>query len=144
MAGPYIYLNSASLIGKPYVADAAGNYLGECVSLVKHYIPELQNRSTRTWVKGSNVIETFKNGGAIVVGTAIATFRNGSFSGHAAFFAGIERGKNEEIYIILVDQYLGGRPSDGIISRRLQNKGKNTNGSYNDPSNNGEAFFVIL
>jgi len=143
MAGPYIYPNPISLVGKPYVADIAGNYLGECVSLVKHHIPALQNRSTRTWIKGPNVIETLKNDGVIMTGTAIATFRNGKFNGHAALFAGYEKDSSGNIYIKIVDQYLGGNPSGRIILRPLDNKGKKPDGSYIDPSNNGEAFSVI-
>ncbi|MDR2014385.1 MAG: hypothetical protein LBP99_02005, partial [Azoarcus sp.] len=88
MAGPYVYTNPTSLVGKPYVADVAGNYLGECVSLLKRHIPALSNRKSTTWIKGPNVIETLKSGGTIIEGTAIATFtQNGSFDGHAAFFA---------------------------------------------------------
>jgi hypothetical protein len=144
MAGPYIYSNVISLVGKPYVDDAAENYLGECVSLVKHYVPALQNRSTKVWVKGPNVIETLKDGGVIMTGTAIATFGNGSFSCHASFFAGYEKDTSGNFHIKIVDQYLGSRPFGGIILRILKNKGKDANGIYNDPSNNGEAFFVIL
>jgi len=147
MAGPYVYSNPLSLVGKDYVADVAGNYLGGCVSLVKHYIPELQNRTTASWIEGRNVIETIKSGGSIMIGTAIATFRNGRFesgNGHAAFFAGSFKDPKEGIRIIVVEQYLGGNPSNKIIKRELRNRGKNANGTYNDPSNNGEAFSVIL
>jgi hypothetical protein len=136
------------LVGKPYVADVAGNNLGECVSLVKHYIPALQNRKSSTWIEGPNVIEMIRNGGAIAYGTAIATFKNGRFisnDGHAAFFAGWDDlDPKQGIRITVVEQYLGSKPSVRIISRRLLNKGKKADGSYNDPSNNGEAFSVIL
>jgi len=147
MAGPYIYPNPLSLVGPQYVADIAGNNLGECVSLVKRNIPALSNRTTRSWIEGQNVIETLKNGGTIMVGTAIATFRNGHFEsghGHAAFFAGYTKDKNGVIRITIVEQYLGSRPSGGVITRTLRNRGKNADGSYVDPSNNGEAFSVIL
>ncbi|MDR2017318.1 MAG: BPSL0067 family protein [Syntrophobacterales bacterium] len=149
MAGPYVYPNPTSQIGKPHVADIAGNYLGECVSLVKRYIPELKNRSTSTWTKGPNVIETLKNGGTIMEGTAIATFVNGRFvsgHGHAAFFVGSFDDPNPEqgtpgIRIIIVEQF---KNSVRIIERKLFNRGKNADGSYVNPSNNGEAFSVIL
>lgn len=126
MAGPYVYNNPMSLVGNPYVADVAGNYLGGCVSLLKHHISGLQNRTTGTWIEGRNVIETIRSGGTIPIGTAIATFRNGRFesgNGHAAFFAGWrndphpDRG-NPGIRIIVVEQYSG---SGGIISRLLPN-----------------------
>ncbi|MCL2165235.1 MAG: BPSL0067 family protein [Oscillospiraceae bacterium] len=144
MAGPYVYQNPTSLVGKPYVADVRGNNLGECVSLVKHYISELQEEQSSTWIEGPNVIETLKNGGTIVEGTAIATFVDRRFKGHAAFFAGFEKDPSGNIRIKIVDQYLGSQPSGRIILRPLKNKGKKANGRYNDPSNNGEAFSVIL
>jgi hypothetical protein len=147
MSGPYIYSNPRSLINNEYVADVAGNNLGECVSLVKHYVPELQNRSSRTWIEGRNIIKTLREGGTIIEGTAIATFRNGSFEsghGHAAFFAGWFKDHKDEIRIIVIEQYLGGFPTNGIKERPLLNRGKNPDGSYVDPSNNGEAFSEIL
>jgi hypothetical protein len=149
MAGPYVYTNPTSLVDKDHVADIAGNYLGECVSLVKKFIPELQNRRSSTWIEGPNVIETLKNGGTIIEGTAIATFRNGSFvsgNGHAAFFAGWvddpkPRFGNPGIRIVIIDQFQG---SGGIIQRPVYSLGKDTNGNYINPSNNGNAFSVIL
>jgi hypothetical protein len=141
-----------SLVGKPYVPDRPEKpgqpklYYGECVSLLKYYIPELLHRGKTTgWFKGPNVIESLKKGCSIMPGTAIATFNKyRAFDGHAAFFAGTERGKNGEIFIVIVDQYKGSKPSNGIISRRLRNLGKDANGNYVEPSNNGEAFAVIL
>lgn len=146
MAGPYVYQNPMSLVGRPYVADVANNYLGQCVSLVKHFIPGLQNRSTSSWIEGDNVVDTLRNGGSIPIGTAIATFRNGRFisgSGHACFYAGFSNTAGN-LRIIVVDQYLGGQPSGGIISRPLRCLGKNANGNYVNPSNNAEAFSVII
>jgi len=147
MPGSYVYLNPMLLVGKPYVADVAGNYLGECVSLVKHYIPALQNRKSSTWIEGPNVIETIRNGGAIAHGTAIATFKNERFisnDGHAGFYAGYETDSSGNIRINIVEQYLGGNPSVRIILRLLPNRGKDASGNYINPSNNGEAFSVIL
>jgi hypothetical protein len=154
MAGPYVYLNPRSLVGKPYVADIAGNHRGECVSLLKHYINELKNKRTTTWIEGPNVIETLEKGGTILEGTAIATFVNGRFPlptpkepdahGHAAFFAGYVRNKDGEIFISIVDQYLGKWPSGAIQERPLKNSGKDPDGNWSDRSNNGRAFSVIL
>jgi hypothetical protein len=147
MSGPYIYSNPRSLLNPNHVADVAGNNMGECVSLVKRYVPELQNRSSRTWIAGRNIIETLQNGGTIIEGTAIATFRHGSFEsghGHAAFFAGWFNDVKEGIRIIVVEQYNGLHPSLGVQERPLRSRGKNADGSYVDPSNNGEAFSEIL
>ena len=147
LAGPYVYMNPLSLRNKLHVADIAGNYEGECVSLVKKYIPELQNRSTRAWIEGPNVIETIKKGGTIIEGTAIATFKNGKFisgHGHAAFFVGWVNDPDEGIRIRIVEQYLGAKPSVRVISRFLHSRGKDADGNYINPSNNGNAFSVIL
>jgi hypothetical protein len=140
-----------SLVGKPYVPDRPEKpgqpklYYGECVSLLKYYIPELLHRGETTgWFEGPNVIESLKKGCSIMPGTAIATFINGKFKGHAAFFAGSFNDPKQGIRIIVVEQYLGSQPSNGIISRKLHNRGKKANRSYNEPSNNGEAFSVIL
>ncbi|MDR2260910.1 MAG: hypothetical protein LBE06_08295, partial [Azoarcus sp.] len=55
-AGAFVYDGDVnSLKSDKYVKDIAGNYDGECVSLVKRYIPALQNRSTRDWREGPNV-----------------------------------------------------------------------------------------
>lgn len=143
MAGPYVYPNPMSLVGNAHVTDIAGNQLGECVSLVKRYITELQNRRSTTWVEGVNVIETIRNGGTILEGTAIATFKNGRFisgNGHAAFYVNFENHPGG-IRIRVVEQY---SESVRIISRLLFNWGRNADGSYRDASNSGEAFSVIL
>jgi hypothetical protein len=147
MPGPFVYAGVDALKDHSYVADIAGNYLGECVSLVKHYIPQLQNLSTGTWRKGVNVIETLKSGGTIAKGTAIATFINGHFAsgnGHAALYVERVRYTDGSIRIYVMEQYLGGLPSGGIKKRLLRNFGKSASGNYNNPSNNGEAFSVIM
>jgi hypothetical protein len=169
MAGPYVYANPTSLVDSTkWVNDGYGGYYKQCVSLLKYYVPQLKGTSTSTWIKGVNVIETLNNGGSIAEGTAIATFLKGkntftSGHGHAAFFVSARKvkfkkdvweevevnGKKkkvkkevelEEYRITIVEQYDG---SPGIYMRELQNYGK-TDGEYNDYSNNGEAFCVIL
>jgi hypothetical protein len=109
MSSPFADADADSLEGGDYVADVAGNYLGECVSLVKHHIPQLQNISTSAWKKGVNVIETLKSGGTIAKGTAIATFINGRFTsgnGHAAFYAGRVLYTDGSIRIYVMEQFL--------------------------------------
>jgi hypothetical protein len=148
MPGPFVYPNVESLVGKGTVPDRAGNFKGECVSLVKYHIPALYNAKTPTWKEGVNVIETLKNGGTIEKGTAIATFhRDGKFQsgdGHAAFYAGHFLDANEGIRIIVIEQYLGTWPTKVIESRALHNKEKKANGEWDDRSNNGRAFSVIM
>lgn len=59
-------------------------YEGQCVSFVKALAHSTSNR----WVQGDNVVAS---GGSIPIGTAIATFSGGRYSGHAAFLAGYVR-----------------------------------------------------
>ena len=143
MSGPYVYPAPKLLIGEPHVADKAGRNLGQCVSLLKHYIEDLQDRLSSSWKEGDNVIETLKKGDEILEGTAIATFRNGEFvsgNGHAALFSCYKEEKGE-IFIVVVDQYSS---SGGIVERRLKNFGQNADGTWENQSNNGRAFSVIL
>ena len=149
MAGPYVYPNPRSLVGKPYAKDIAGRNEGECVSLIKKYITELQNKRTTTWIEGPNVIEIIKKGGTILEGTAIATFVNGRFEsghGHAALYVGWINDPNPDqgIRIIVVEQYKGTWPTNGIKERPLLNYGKLPDGTWDRRSNNGRAFSVIL
>ena len=169
MAGPYVYPNPMSLLNpKEWVDDGYGKNYKECVSLLKHYIPQLKNTWAGTWIKGPNVIETLNKGGTIIEGTAIATFLKGkttftSGKGHAALFLSArkarfekevwevieEDGKKKEVmkrvmveeYLIaVIDQY---PDSMGVQTRELKNRGKR-NEEYVNYSNNGEAFSVIL
>jgi hypothetical protein len=147
-AGSFVYDgNVNSLLNKKPVKDIAGNYEGECVSLVKRYIPALQNRSTRDWKEGANVIEALKKGVTIAKGTAIATFVNGKFisgHGHAAFYNGYFYDNTGDLRISVIEQYNGTRPSDGVQERPLPNEGKDANGDWINRSNNGRAFSIIL
>jgi hypothetical protein len=144
MPGPFVHPHVESLEGQDTVADRAGNFKGECVSLVKYYISALYNAETSTWKEGVNVIETLKNGGTIEKGTAIATFhKDGKFKsgkGHAAFYAGYFKETNGKIRIYVIEQY---KPLLYIKKRLLNNWGKGPDGDWNDRSNNGEAFSVI-
>jgi hypothetical protein len=56
MAGPFVKHDVLTLILSPRVDDGYGNNMGECVSLLKKYVPELNNQSTSAWKKGDNVI----------------------------------------------------------------------------------------
>ncbi|MDR1423280.1 MAG: BPSL0067 family protein [Azoarcus sp.] len=144
--GPYFYVHVESLVHQPYVGDVAGNNVGECVSLVKHYIPGLANLRTTTWIKGQDVIETIKNGGTFFMGTAIATFIDGRFqsgNGHAGFYAGHVNDPKEGIRIYIVEQYLH-PPTGGIQKRLLHSTENDEAGHYRGISNIGTKFSVIL
>ena len=60
-------------------ADNKGSLWGECVSAVKAL--SKSDATTSEWIKGTQVTS-----GGISSGTAIATFSNGKYSGHAAIF----------------------------------------------------------
>lgn len=82
----YIYPNFEQLEGNEKVDDGAGNYLGQCVSLVKKYT---HAPPTAQWREGSHVRGNF----ALKPGTAIATFIKGRYpsyatGNHAAFVMG--------------------------------------------------------
>lgn len=73
-------------------------------------------------------------------GTAIATFVNGKYpnhgtGNHAAFYVG-----QDAAGIIVVDQWSA---SGTIRKRRLPFLGKDKNGNFITPSNNGDAFSVV-
>jgi hypothetical protein len=136
-----------SLIGKDRVKDIAGGYEGECVSLIKRYIPALENRGTWDWKEGPNVIEALKKGRTIAKGTAIATFVDGKFKsghGHAAFYNGHFYDDDEGIRIYVIEQFNGSTPTLKIQERLLHNFGKDANGDWERRSNNGRAFSIIL
>ena len=126
---PYIYSAVESLVTtppKPHVGD------GNCVPLVQQYA---KCPLTESWKQGQAVRKN-----ALQTGTAIATFVGGKYQSnktgnHAALYVG-----QDEAGIWVVDQY---KSSNGIQKRLLRFKGKNPDGTYVDPSNNGDAFSVI-
>ena len=93
-----------------------------------------------TWDEGT-VVKS--NGGTIVKGTAIATFVDGKYpnkltGNHAAFYI-----SQNSAGIKVMDQWSGGSKPK-VSSRTLSFKGQKADGTYIDPSNNGDAFSVIL
>lgn len=129
MPGPFVYAKVDSLVGKPLVGSKS------CAVLVQYYVnPGL----ARTWKEG---IVVKGNGDKIKKGTAIATFVDGKYpnkatGNHAAFYH--SQDKNG---IWVVEQFKG---LSKIQKRHLKFKGQKDDGSYKDPSNNGDAFSVIL
>jgi len=118
---------------------------GECVDLIKEYVPGLQGKSTSTWRPGAWVMETPN----IEKGTAIATFDpDGTFpkkntGQHAAL---VLRVVGSGIWV--VDQWARDpvlRPTIGPRLIRIPPLGmqRNKDGSFINRSNNALAFRVI-
>lgn len=131
MAGPFVKSNIAALEGTAKVSTES------CASLVQWYT---SCGRAATWTEGTVVKG---NGATIAAGTAIATFVNGSYpnqssGNHAAFYM-----SQDSTGITVMDQW-SGPTKPTVSSRKLAFKGKNSNGTFKDPSNNGDAFSVIM
>jgi hypothetical protein len=123
----YIYSEAEDLVGKPSVGTK------QCVALVRQYT---QAPASSLWREGRVV----KGDATIAKGTAIATFVNGRYQSrpsgnHAALYI-----RQDAAGIWVVDQWSS---SGTIRSRRLSFKGKDKEGNFIDPSNNGDAFSII-
>ncbi|CAF1193640.1 unnamed protein product [Didymodactylos carnosus] len=103
------------------VCDQYGGQCGQCVSFVK--ICTSDYRKTSQWKRGLKVRET----SSIPVGTAIATFPNGRYSGHAAIYTG----QNDQ-GIQVWDQW----SRRNVTPRTIRWNGSGI-------SNNGDLFYVI-
>ncbi|MCG9734773.1 BPSL0067 family protein [Pseudoalteromonas shioyasakiensis] len=106
---------------------------GSCAALVQYYT---KVGVTSGWVAGEEVL-----GSKIIKrGTAIATFVNGDYpnlpsGNHAALFV-----EQNDTSITVVDQWEAlQKPHKRVIYK----KGKNSDGTFKDPSNNAEAFSII-
>lgn len=124
---PYVYANVGDLEG----AAKAGN--GQCVRLVQVYG---NAPVTSSWREGAAV----RGNTTIARGTAIATFVNGRYpnqahGNHAALYM-----SQDATGITVMDQWTS---KATISSRKLLFKGKNRDGTYIDPSNNGDAMSII-
>lgn len=125
----YHHADARSLDGKPKIGDA------ECVTLTRHYT---NAPATRLWRQGAKVL----GNKAILPGTAIANFENGRWPGrskgnHSAFYLGQV---SDGIYV--VDQW----PSlekKNISIRFIGKKGRHQDGTYANPTDNADAFWVI-
>ncbi|MFM0286912.1 BPSL0067 family protein [Paraburkholderia megapolitana] len=127
---PYIYSLVTTLEGKPKVGNK------QCVALVRQYTAA---PATANWEAGARV----QDGGLILPGTAIATMVNGHYpnhphGNHAAFFL-----RKEGACIVVMDQWASDTTKPVISSRRICPKGKHANGTYVDPSNNADAYFIV-
>jgi copper chaperone CopZ len=115
---------------------------GECVDLIKEFVPRLKGKSTATWRAGVWVMEA---GSSIRKGTAIATFdKDGRFpqnhSGqHAALVVSVT-----PLGIWVVDQWrTKARITKRLIRVPPQGQERNPDGSFSNRSNNALAFQVI-
>ena len=127
--GPFIYTKVTKLEGKPKVGG------GQCAVLVQWYSPLVGKAAT--WREGIKV----KGSPSIATGTAIATFVDGVYpnkahGNHAGYYI-----TQNPSGIYIMDQFTG---KSTISMRQLKFKGKNSDGTYIDPSNNGDAFSVII
>ncbi len=125
---PYLFADAETL------ADMAPVGNEQCVTLVRAHT---QAPASSTWSEGDHV----RGHTGIAKGTVIATFVNGKYpnnksGNHAAFYI-----EQNEDGLIVVDQWKG---SGTIRKRLLSFKGKDENGHYKDPSNNGDAFSIVL
>ena len=138
MSGPYVYANVDDLEG----AELVGNK--QCAGLVQHYV---NVGTTEYWTNGKHVRG---NGPSIAKGTAVATFlndaeeekgyyANAKHNNHAAFYI-----SQDATGIKVMDQWAGDKNKPKISSRVMRFLGKNKDGTYVNPSNNGEALSVIM
>ena len=128
MNGPYIYTLVDSLEGKPKV------FGGQCAGLVQFYT---KVGLAARWREG---IQVRGNADKIKKGTAVATFVDGKYpnkphGNHAALYV-----SQDAQGIWVMDQWT----SKATIGKRLMRfKGRSKDGSFVDPSNNGDALSVI-
>lgn len=123
----YVYEDAEKLEGDKPVGTK------QCVALVKEYA---KTGPSSLWREG----EAVKGNLLLKTGTAIATFVDGKYPNHGS-------GNHAALYIrqdadgiIVVDQWSS---SGTIRKRRLSFLGKDKDGNFVNPSNNGEAFSVI-
>lgn len=128
---PFVFKRVDKLAGSQIIGD------GNCVLLVKHYISAFRNISTQSWRQGEHVMSATK---PLARGTAIATFENGRYpnrrtGNHAAFFMAKV---NNRLWVM--EQWKG---MIAVRSRDLIMKPQKPDGTWQDPSNNASAFYVI-
>jgi hypothetical protein len=123
----YLYPEAESLVNLPPVGSK------QCVALIQTYAkaPPSSLWKAGVVVKGNTLLKK---------GTAIATFVNGSYPNHGTGNHAALYLKQDAAGIWVVDQWAS---SAKINRRRLTFKGQARDGSYHDPSNNGDAFSVI-
>jgi hypothetical protein len=127
---PYVYSKVDDLDGTEKVGSK------QCVALLQHYanLPH-----TSQWKVGAPVFGSQ----SVVKGTAIATFVDGKYKSlstgnHAAFYV-----SQDTKGIWIMDQWSSDASKPKVSMRHIKPKGKNSDGSYVDPSNNADAYSTI-
>jgi hypothetical protein len=126
----YIYAEVDDLDGKPLVGNK------QCVAIVQHYAGAPH---TSTWKQGAQVRGNIR----IAKGTAVATFVDGKYpnkksGNHAALYV-----SQDAAGVWVMDQWANDPKKPTISMRRMRFRGQEEDGSYTDPSNNGDALYVI-
>ncbi len=126
---PYVYPEADGLDGH----DLVGTH--QCVALLQAFT---EAPRTSEWKQGVSVRGRL----LLAKGTAIATFEDGVYKSrphgnHAALYLSQDQGG-----IWVVDQWAGAGKLK-VSKHYLLFKGVDTNGSWKDASNNGDAFSVI-
>jgi hypothetical protein len=132
---PFIYPSPRTLEKQALVGG------GNCFDLIKELVPGLKKLPTSTWRRGAHVVDAKSH---IVSGTAIATFDergrnpNHAHGNHAAIFVA-----NAGASIWVMDEWKND-PRRPWISLRLIYPGRRwRDGTFVDPSNSADAFYVI-
>ena len=123
----YVYPEAEKLEKLPAVGSR------QCVALIKQYT---NAPPSSLWKEG----EVVRGNQHLKKGTAIATFVSGKYQNHgtgnhAAFYI-----SQNAVGILAVDQWSS---SGSVRKRYLPFLGKDKNGNYVTPSNNGDSFSVI-
>lgn len=129
LKGPFVYSKVESLEGKPKV------FGGSCAGIVQWYT---RAGLAKFWREG---IAVRRNGVKIEKGTAVATFVDGKYpnkpsDNHAALYV-----SQNAAGVYVMDQW---KAKLTIGKRLMRFKGKQADGTYIDPSNNGDALSVIM
>lgn len=128
---PFVFKDVDKLQDQPKVGG------GDCVALIKKYIPALANVHTSHWRAGAHVVDV-KN---LPRGTAIATFVDGRYPGlkkgnHAAFYLATAGAG-----FYAMDQWI----EKPLIARRPIEMGRVTRDGrlFRGLSDAAQAFYVI-
>ncbi|MCU6432928.1 BPSL0067 family protein [Undibacterium sp. Jales W-56] len=124
---PYIFEEAEILEGQPPLGSK------QCVALVKEFA---KAPAASLWREGDVVRKNL----SLKKGTAIATFVDGKYPNHGSGNHAALYLAQDALGIWVIDQWA---KSGTIQKRRLSFKGKDKDGNYVDPSNNGDAFSVI-
>lgn len=109
----------------------------QCAALIQYYSSAPK---TMFWEEGEMVVGNT----TIVKGTPVATFVDGKYlsnktGNHAAYFL-----SQDDNGITIMEQFANDEKKPKVSARTLRKKGKKTDGSFNDPSNNADAYSIIL